>query len=94
MADKQKEAKETSLQEEWSPMSTDLVIIGLIEETMLDVYTCIEVKKTTSFQSIHRIDVVHLIQIRLCPNGCQAFACSTQRVEARNLSLSWVRSHD
>ena len=65
MADEQKEAMESSLQEEWSPMSTDLVIVGLIEETMLDIDTCIKVKKTTSLQSIHRIDVVHSIRFRL-----------------------------
>ena len=39
----------------------NLVIVGLIEETMLDIDTCIKVKKTTSLQSICRIDVVHSI---------------------------------
>ena len=73
-------------------MSTDLVIVGHFKE-ILDKDTCIVVKKTTSLQSIRRIDVVYSICVRLCPNRCQAFACSTQ-VKAQNLSLSWVRSHD
>ena len=84
------EAKESTLLEEWRPMSIDLVIVGPIKETMIDEDTCIVVKKTTSLQSICRIDVVHSIQIRLSPNGCRAFACSTRRVKAQNLSLSLV----
>ena len=42
-------AKESTLLEEWRPMSIDLVIVGPIEETMLDEDTCIEVKKTHWF---------------------------------------------
>ena len=76
------EAKESTLLEEWRPMSIDLVIIGPIEETVLDKDTCIVVKKPTSLHRIHRIDVVHSIRFRPSPNGCRAFACSTRRVKA------------
>ena len=88
------EAKESTLLEEWRPMSINLFILGPIKETMLDEDTCIVVKKSTSLQSIRRIDVVYSIRIRLCPNRCRAFACSTRRVEARTCLLSLVRSHD